>query len=159
MALFSLAVFSKDFKESEDKRRNLTLNNAYANIPSYILNDDSWYFNSLSVCNRNLEKLQVGESYQVGYKKDRDNYLIFTKTGDSPLGQEPVSVIIIDKNYEQNNLIKRIPTLPRSPRLEIYEDQTEKQINYEILCNKFIHRFLAWLTDITNPKPILPTHN
>jgi hypothetical protein len=130
MALFSLALFSNT-NGSEDTRRNLTIHNAYANIPTYILHDAAWYFNSEAVCKRNLENLKVGESYQVGYKRDQQKYLIFTKTGDSPQDQEPVPVIIIDKAYEPSTVIKRTSSLPRlegatSPRLDTPQELIEK---------------------------------
>ena len=162
MALFSLALFSKDNKESDDTRRNLTLYNAYSNIPPYILNDVSWYFNSEIVCKQNLDTLQVGESYQVGYKRDQQKYLIFTKTGYNH-AKEPVPVIIIDKLYEPTNIIKRSPSATnidgaKSPRLETYPEPLEKPINYHLLCNKSIYKFLAWFSDVVSPKPILPTH-
>lgn len=165
MALFSLAVFSdtNGNKNSEDTRRNLTLNNAYASIPAYILNDASWYFNSEAVCKRNLETLKVCGSYIVGYKLDQQKILIFVKTGDAPHDQEPVPVIIIDKVYEPSTTIKRTPSLPRmegatSPRLDKTQE-VEKPINYQILCNKFLYKCATWIKDSVYPKPILPTHN
>jgi hypothetical protein len=164
MALFSLALFSNSNgnKKTDDTRRNLTLTNAYANIPAYIFNDASWYFNAEVVCKRNLEKLNVGESYQVGYKRDQQQYLIFTKTGDAPHDQEPVPVIIIDKAYELSTAIKRTPSLHKmegatSPRLDT-QKEVEKPINYQMLCNKCIYKCVAWFSDLVNPKPILPTH-
>ena len=164
MALFSLALFSNNNgNKSEDTRRNLTLTNAYANIPTYIFNDASWYFNAEAVCTRNLETLKVGESYQVGYKRDQQHYLIFTKTGDPSQDQEQISDIIIDKTYEPTNVIKRTSSLPRmegatSPRLD-KQKEVEKPINYQLLCNKFIYKCVTCIKDIVNPKPILPTHN
>ena len=162
MALFSLGLFSYGQKEAIDTRRNLTLDNAFANIPNYILQDVKWYFNSEAVCKRNLIGLQIGESYQVGYKRDQQSYLIFTKTGELPVGHEPVPVIIIDKNCEPKNVIKRTSSYPKmegatSPRLEDCQEPIEKAINYQILCNKFLCKYITWFSDKLNPKPILPT--
>jgi len=163
MALFSLALFSEEYKGFDDTRRNLTIDNAYANIPRYILNDVSWYFNSEAVCKMNLDALKVGESYQVGYKRNQQNYLIFTKTGNHISGQEPISVIIADKPHEPQNVIKRSPSLSKiggakSPRIEEHSEVIEKPINYQLLCNKFLYKCATWLLDKVNPKPILPTH-
>lgn len=162
MALFSLALFSKDSKESDDTRRNLTIDNAYINIPPYILNDASWYFNSEAVCKQILDRLQVGESYQVGFKTGQQKYLIFTKTGTLPYGQEPAPVIIIDKSYEPTNVIKRSPSATnidgaKSPRLDTTQE-VEKKVNYQLLCNKYLTKYVTWVTDILIPRPILPTH-